>query len=435
MKVARTVAIIAPDFPPSSLPSSVRVRLFASHLAEFGWRPIVITTAPEYYQCPIDSDNERLLPADLEVIRTRALPAKWMRRFGVGDIGMRSLGHHWRVVRRLCRARAVDLIFISVPPYVPMILGRLAFERFGIPYVIDYQDPWITEVYWRLPPSERPPKWPLAYAMARLLEPFAIRRASHITGVSAGTTRDVLARYPELAGLGSTTLPFGAEPADFEFLRAHPRGNSFFDRADGMVHLVYAGVCIPGMYPALRCLFGGLRLLRERNPRLAGRLRLHFIGTSYSPVSAQKRAEPVAAECGVGDLVHEVTGRVAYLDALQILLDAAGLLIVGTDEPHYTASKIYPYALARKPILAIFHEQSSAVQSLAALAPARILTFSDARPAESQTVEAGEQLEALVSDGLSANFENGIEQTGEHTARAMTRELAAVFDRVVDSGK
>jgi hypothetical protein len=273
--------------------------------------------------------------------------------------------------------------------------------------------------------------------MARLFEPFAIRRVSHITSVSEGTTRAVLDRYSELKGVGATTIPFGAEPADFAFLRAHPRANPCFDPADGMVHLVYAGVCIPTMYPALRCLFGGLKLLRERNPALAARLRVHFVGTSYAPGAAAKRAEPVAAEFGVDGMVREVTGRVAYLDALQLLLDATALLVVGTNEPHYTASKIYPCALSGRPILAVLHERSSAVESLAALVPARTLTFSDERPAESQAAEASTQIEALVSDGLRDRATPGLisgENLSEHTARAMTGRLAAVFDGIAGVG-
>jgi hypothetical protein len=269
----------------------------------------------------------------------------------------------------------------------------------------------------------------MAYALARLLEPFAIRRTSHVTGVSDGTTRGVLERYPDLAGLGTTTLPFGAEPADFEFLRAHPRKNVCFDAADGMLHLLYAGVCIPGMYPALRCLFGGLR---ERKPELAARVRLHFVGTSYAPGKAEKRAEPMAAEFGVADMVTEVTGRVAYLEALQMLLDATGLLIIGTNEAHYTASKIYPYALAGRPILAILHEGSSAVEALKAMGGAHILTFGDTTPAEGQAEAAATQLEWLLTavPGMrpAAAFSG-------HTARDMTRKLAAVFDRVVDAAK
>jgi len=424
----RTVAIVAPDFPPSSLPCSIRPRLFATHLAEFGWRPVVIATRPEFYDFDIDPGNEALLPEGIEIIRTGALPARWMRRIGIGDIGIRSLWHSWREIRKLCRARKVDLIFISVPRNAPMVLGRLAHLRFGVPYVIDYQDPWITEVYWRMPPAQRPPKWPLAYAMARVVEPFAIRRVSHVTGVSDGTLRMVMENYPELSAVGTTALAFGAEPRDFEFLRAHPRANGCFDPADGLLHLVYAGVFTAAMGPALRCLFGGLRILRDRNPALAARLRLHFVGTSYAAGGAAKRVEPIAEEFGVSDLIRESTARVPYLDSLQLLLDAAGLLIIGTDEPHYTASKIYPYALAAKPILAILHEQSSAVSSLTALTPARILTFGASRSAESQALLAADHLEALVT----LDTKPIAHVAEEHTARGMTARLAAIFDQVVD---
>jgi hypothetical protein len=159
---------------------------------------------------------------------------------------------------------------------------------------------------------------------------------------------------------------------------------------------------------------------------------MHFVGTSYAAAgNALRRAEPVAAEFGVEDLMREVTGRVAYLDALQLLLDASALVIVGTDEPHYTASKIYPYALARKPILAILHEQSSAVKALQAMTPARILTFSDGRRAEDQAEAAAVQLEALVSgDTVETDAEFATDDS--QTARAMTRELGAIFDRAVE---
>jgi len=178
----------------------------------------------------------------------------------------------------------------------------------------------------------------------------------------------------------------------------------------------------------LRCLFGGLRILRDRNPALAARLRLHFVGTSYAAGGAAKRVEPIAEEFGVSDLIRESTARVPYLDSLQLLLDAAGLLIIGTDEPHYTASKIYPYALAAKPILAILHEQSSAVSSLAALTPARILTFGTRRSAESQALLAADHLEALVT----LDTKPIAHVAEEHTARGMTARLAAIFDQVVD---
>ena len=40
---------------------------------------------------------------------------------------------------------------------------------------------------------------------------------------------------------------------------------------------------------------------------------------------------------------------------------ADGIFILGSTEPHYTPSKVYQAVLSKKPILAVLHEHSSAV--------------------------------------------------------------------------
>ena len=40
---------------------------------------------------------------------------------------------------------------------------------------------------------------------------------------------------------------------------------------------------------------------------------------------------------------------------------ADGVFILGSTEPHYTPSKVYHAVLSKKPILAVLHEHSSAV--------------------------------------------------------------------------
>src|SRR5437762_992063 len=125
MKVMRQVIIDCADFAPSSLPPALRIRFFARHLPEYGWKPILVTTKPHYYESAVDWENERLVPDSLTVIRTDAIPARLSRLFGIGDIGARSLWHHWVEIRRLCSTQRVDLAFISVPPYLPIVLGRL----------------------------------------------------------------------------------------------------------------------------------------------------------------------------------------------------------------------------------------------------------------------------------------------------------------------
>jgi hypothetical protein len=427
--------IIGPDFAPSGLPPATRIRFFAKHLPEFGWEPIILTVDPRFYEWPIDPESERLLQDSLQVVRTDAFSASWTRKLGIGDIGMRSLWHQWRKLKSLSQERKPDLIFIPVPPYVTMALGRLAHNRFRIPYVIDYIDPWVTEYYWKLPRAERPPKWPLAYLLSRLLEPFSLKHVRHIVGVSKGTTDSVRGRYPWLEKTGASEIPYGGEPSDFEYLRKNPRKNKIFDLADGLFHLTYAGAYTPGMKETIRALFDAARAGLDRRPSAFNRLRLHFVGTSYSPLgSGSSVIAAMAQECGIGEMVDEHPARVHYLDALQIMLDSHGLLILGSDEPHYTASKVFPCILARKPLLAVFHEDSSVVSFLMQVPAARLVTFNRQTKPAKKVEEILERLEEIIACSPDARPAVQWDLPERYTARAMTARLAQAFDSALEKG-
>lgn len=429
----KKVLIIGPDFPPSSLPPALRIRFFANHLTEFGWRPLVLATDPKYYESTVDPENECLLDGSVEVVRTAALKAKWTRRIGLGDLGLRSLWHHWRAARRICRREAVDLIFIPVPPYFSMVLGRLLHGRFAIPYVVDYIDPWVIDDYWRLPRRLRPPKWALAYIASRLLEPYALRKVSRIVGVSEGTCSSVARLYPWLNSDLSAEIPYGGEPADFDYLRRHPRRNPLFDKKDGFFHLSYTGAFIPGMHATARAIFRAVRDGLESSPSLYSRLRIHFLGTNYSADDAGEatlNALRLSQEEGVGELVTETPRRAPYLDALQLLLDSDGLLAVGSDAPHYTASKLFPYLLAGKPILAVFHEASSVVSILRRTQGGAVVAYGNSAPPERRVHQIRRELERMLQGELPAP-KLSRDDFAPYTARAMTGRLARVFDEAV----
>jgi len=429
----KQVLIVGADFTPSSHPPALRIRFFSQHLRDFGWEPTVLTVDPNYYETAIDLENERLLRPDVEIIRTRALPVKLTRKLGFGDLGLRSLWHLWQALCRLTRQRKIDLIFIPAPPNPTMILGRIAQARFGIPYVIDYIDPVTTEYYWKLPRSQRPPKYALAYAMGRLTERFAIANVAQITGVSQGTTDSVFARYPWLNGNRATEIPYGGEPADFDYIRRHPRKNIIFDSGDGHRHISYIGAYTVSMAPVLRALFAGIARARSRNPEPFSRVRVHFVGTRYaSGRGPQEQARPIAAEFGMADLVDEHPDRVPYLDALNLLLNSNALLVVGSVEPHYTASKIFPYILAEKPLLTVFHEQSSVVKILADTGAGKAITFGDQHPLSQAVETIAVSFQRLLD--LPQDFRQSIcwESFEPYTTRTMSAQLARVFDKAVE---
>jgi hypothetical protein len=430
----KTVLIIAPDFTPSSYPPALRARFFAKHLPEFGWNPIVLTTDPRCYEWTVDPENENLLDSALEVVRTNALPLNWTRRLGFGDLGLRTLWHHWRALSRICRQRRVDLILISVPPNAPIVLGRLAHARFGIPYILDYNDPILTEYYWKLPRAQRPPKWALVYAMYRILEPFALKRANQLVGVDDSYMAGLFVNYKFLHGVEATPVAFGVEPSDFEYVRQNPRPNLVFKRTDGYFHISSVGRGGTDMVAALRALFEAIRLGRQHAPDLYRRVRMHFVGTTYAPkAEGLYQILPIAREYGVDDIVEELPGRVQHLDAIQLLLDSDALIVVGSENPHYTASKIFPYILAAKPLLAIFHEESSAVKLLQETCAGNAVTFGVGRPPLTVVGEIETALQKLLTLPSSWLPSTDWARFAPYTARAVTAKLARVFDRTVKS--
>jgi hypothetical protein len=429
----KRVAIVGADFTPSSLPPALRIRFFAQHLPEFGWEPIVVTTDPRYYESSVDPENEKLLPKSLEVIRTPAFPARWTRKIGVGDIGMRSLWHHWKMLVNLSRQKRVDLVFVPVPPFVPMILGRLIYGRFGVPYVIDYIDPWINEYYWGIPKKERPPKWALAYTMSRILEPFAIKHAAHVVGVSEGTTKNVISRYPWFAETDTTAIPYGGESSDFDYLIKNPRRNRVFDPDDNLLHFSYIGACIPPMYSTIRALFDAVLLGLKRSPGLFERLRMHFVGTSYAPkADGLFQVLPMAHEMGLKDFVHELPNRIPYLDSIKLMMDSHALVIVGSEAAHYTPSKVFPYILARRPLLALFHQDSSAVVVLKETRAGHVVTFSPHDPLKGKTEDISRRLEEILTLPREHRPATDWSAFEPYTTRSMAKRLAEAFDRAVD---
>jgi hypothetical protein len=187
-----------------------------------------------------------------------------------------------------------------------------------------------------------------------------MKEVDGMVAVSPGYIRTLEDRYPRLSNKPSKVLPFGAAERDIEIARERPQRNRYFNSRDGMVHGVYVGRGGADMALALRIIFQALKLGIEKMPERFSNVRLHFVGTDYAcGEHAKKTIEPVAGECGVGACVDEHPLRVPYFDGLQLLLDADFLIVPGSDDPQYTASKVYPYILAGKPTLAVFHEESS----------------------------------------------------------------------------
>lgn len=428
----RRVLIVSPHFPPINAPDHQRVRMALPHFAEFGWESTTLAVRPDDVEGVRDPMLERTLPREARVVRVRAVRPSATRRFGVGSLAFRAMGALSRAGASLLRAEEFDLVFFSTTMFAVMSLGRKWKRRFGVPYALDFQDPWRSDFYDR-PGAPPPPggrlRYAFAQASARLLEPGAVRGASAIVSVSPAYPEVLAARYPCVDPARFSVLPFGAPEMDFDFVRGSDVRQSVFERREGERHWVYVGRGGGDMRPALAALFGALAQVRSERPQAVAGLKLHFIGTSYAPAGrAVETVRPVAQECGVDDLVDERTARLPYHEAIRAMIDADLVMMIGSTDSTYTASKLFPCILAGHPILAIFHERSSVVPIMQECRAGRCVAFADAGP-------RAEDVASAVEWALGASQDWSAELDGaafsKYTARAMTGNLCAAFDRAV----
>ncbi len=380
-------------------------------------------------------DLEALVPERLRVIRVRAWSTRWTRPLRFGDLGLRAFIGLYRACRRLLESESFDLLFVTIFPTYPALIGPLVKRWWNGRFVLDYIDPWVGA--WGLTVGGGKNRVPdfksrLSRRVSLWLEPMAVRAADGISAVSAATYEAMVERIPEAKKIPCAEIPYGGERADFDALAERPNLSSLLRRRQGEFHLSYVGTLLPMGLETLRAFLGAVALLKTRQPRHYARLRVHFVGTSNQTTgSLDAVVVPEAKRLHVADVIDEVPGRVDYLEALGTLVDSDCILLLGSSEPHYTASKLYPAILARRPLLAVFHADSTVVSILerAARPPsARLVTYDDVSPAGSRVVEIFEALASLM-EGPGYDPESIVlDVVKEYSARAMAEKLARLFD-------
>ena len=416
--------IVSPHFPPSTLAGVHRARHLAKHLPAHGWRPTVLCVDPRHHIEKLDPDLARLVPSDVQIVRTGAILVRLTRPFGVaGDIGIRGYFHLRAAVTKEMQRMPADAVLITGSPYYPMLMAGWIQRRWNVPVVLDFQDPWVSHVGADEPPWS---KAGISHRLAVTLEPRAVRNAAFITSVSKRQNDEMAARYPWLDGTRMADIPIGGDPDDFDALRrVMPHDQSESHR----VTFSYVGTALPRSNSLVRALFRGLSKLRAQNPNLVERLHLRFVGTSNQPNdSTTFRVRPLAESEGVADLVTEEPERVPFLDALRALATTDVVLMIGSDEPHYTASKIYPALMSGRPYLSLFHRMSSSHEILTQAGGGLALAFETADELEALVPTIAEGLERLVLNPGAFGQVNPAAYA-PFTAHAVAGQFADVFER------
>lgn len=316
----------------------------------------MLAVSPDDVNAPSDPWLLEGIPSHIPIHRVRAIGCWWRFVPGLGGLPWRAIEALRRKGNDLIRQRRYDLIYFSTTVFQVQILGAYWRNRFGVPYVLDYQDPWVTDYYKLNPHVPRPGgvvKNTIAGGLDRMLEPITLRHCSGITAVSPGYPANLARRYKWFAKK-TLVQPFPGAKRDFERLTSVRSADAISSGKDGSTRIewLYLGRGGGDIATSARAIFVALK--RYAPGELLARLRLRLVGTSYAPAGrARKSIEPIANDIGLSGIVDEQPERIPYSEGLALLSKADALIIPASDDPNYTASKIYPYLLSGKPLLVV----------------------------------------------------------------------------------
>jgi len=406
-----------------------RVRMSLPYFASFGWEAEVVTVDEHYTDMAKDDLLLQCIPAEIAVHKVKAFNKRWTSKFGLGSLALRSLWFYRKKVNQLLRSRKFDLIYFSTTQFPVCVLGAYWKKRFGIPYIIDMQDPWHSDYYQGKPKEQQPPKYWFSYRLNKYLEPIALNNVDGLISVSENYITILKNRYPQIKNIPSATITFGAYKPDLK-IAADNRQNFLPVLDTAFKNIVYIGRGGADMSKAFAVLFKNLKKCIDADPALFSKIRFYFIGTSYAPAGqGSPTILPLAKQYQVENNVIELTDRISYYHTLLTLQQANALFIPGSDDPNYTASKIYPYLLTQKPLLAILNRQSSMVSILEQCTlDATVLTIQG----DDDTTD--NKLCALLTDWANGNLQN-TQLTNlfeNYSARSLTMQQVKVFDKVLE---
>lgn len=409
----KRVLMIAYHYPPVRTSSGIQRTLkFSSYLRDHGWEPMVLTISPRAYES-VSNDQMGEIPAGMVVerafgldtarhlsikgryVRWMAQPDRWASWWPMGVI--KGLG--------LIRRYKPKAIFATYPIATAHLIGLTLHRLTGVPLIVDFRDAMTEPGY---------PVDPTTWKLHRKLEQSLIKHCSRAIFTTNGTREMYAKRYPDIPAENWAVIENGFDEENFRDaengLEASRLG------PEGQMILVHSGV----LYPQERDpkpFFTALSDLKKAGEISADRLKVILRATGSDDYYRK-----LLSEFGIDDIVC-IEPMVAYRTALQEMMRADGLLLLqGAACNKQIPAKLYEYARAGRPILALTDFASNTAELLGKLETPWIADIAES-----------ESIRKLLSNVMSKWRQGDLTGVRRNLAdscsrRARTDELVRILD-------
>jgi len=362
----KRLLIVTPSFLPNTAADMHRVRLAVPFATLHGWQVDILCVDPADNPSPRDDALLAAFPPEVRIHRVRAPRKSWHRWVGLNNLFRRAYRPLAQEGARLLEHNRFDLIYFSSTAFNTFALGPIWKARFGVPYVLDYQDPWVNDYYSRT--GARPPGGTFKYAIsqffAKRAEPVALAEASGLTVVSSDYATRLKTRYGEVPR--TIELPFPDDEAPWPIP----------DQIDPMLW-TSVGRGGEDLHPAASALFSALSRARGIDSDWGDELRIRFLGTSYAPADcAVASLAPLAADFGLCNVTEEPT-RISLGEARKKQAESGRLIALFSDDPGYRPSKLAGLISSGKPLVIVAPKDHPVVVLVKSVAGVVLITFPD----------------------------------------------------------
>lgn len=371
----KKVLFITYYWPPSGKASLHWPLDIMTHLQEFNWQPMILTTKDETFTIKDESLLKKVNP-NWKVIKAKAVePFNLYRKF-IGkkpdenlvasetiSLENKSLSHRISIWIRMNLfvpdARAgwyfsavkegkkflseekVDAIVSIGPPHTAHLVGNKLSKLFYIPFLPVFIDPWVDISYYRNFKRSK-----ITLKLDNHFEKSVLENSTSAIFVTESMKEDYIRKYPRIKDK-SFVLYWGYNEEDFKGLPLNPlpKVGDFLN----FKTIVHAGNIFDYQNPE--------NFWKEIKRRIdiGEKYKIKFIGT-VSPLIKQSIKNYKL------DSITEFLGFLPYKNMLLELFNADYLLVCATEKRH-VPGKLFEYLRVGKPIIA-FGDDNEEVKSI-----------------------------------------------------------------------
>ena len=393
--------LVTPYFPPAGGSGVQRGTKFVKYLLRLGWEIEVVTIDPATYPWSDPTMAAEVASARVEIARLASIP-------GVGHRVLRAIPAIRRKIKEAIRRFRPDVILATHPDFHWTLVARSAVAA-GIPFVLDYPDPWTV-----LPPgllAFRPPanaKSRLKWALAPAAERWCLSRAAATVFATEPILEEYSARFPRVASTGRV-ITNGFDPEDFEGMSASPPDPSERIRISHIGS--FAGPRSP--LPLARAVRRAADLKGE------GRLEVSLVGA----LGAEARRE---LEETLAPIPLSITNWLPHREAIREMVSSSILWLDAMAHLRSASTgKLFEYLYSGRPVVAVAHPDSPAAALVHEFHAGRVVNAGDPET-------AGGALAAMIDELDGGSFVPASRDSlGAYDRRALAEELSGLLSTVV----